>query len=97
MQVNGLGFVATLSYSKAVTETEQAILDKLLELESAVADVNKEAKPDLLGIFSELDEMTLSLPRDTAPDLMHYMHKKSYQKARLFLQGKDPEQGECPR
>ena len=80
-----------------MTETEQAILDKLLELESAVAGVNKEAKPDLLGIFSELDEMTLSLPRDTSPDLMHYMHKKSYQKARLFLQGKDPEQGECPR
>ena len=80
-----------------MTETEQAILDKLLELESAVADVNKEAKPDLLGIFSELDEMTLSLPRDTASDLKHYMHKRSYQKARLFLQGKDPEQGECPR
>ena len=79
-----------------MTETEQAILDKLLELESAVAGINKEVKPNLLGIFSELDEMTLSLPKDTAPDLMHYMHKKSYQKARLFLQGKDPEQGECP-
>ena len=79
-----------------MTETEQAILDKLLELESAVAGVNKEAKPDLLAVFSELDEMTLSLPKDTAPDLLHYMHKKSYQKARLFLQGKDPEQGECP-
>ena len=80
-----------------MTETEQAILDKLFELESAVANVNKDAKPDLLGIFSELDKMTLSLPRETAPDLMHYMHKRSYEKARLFLQGKDPEQGECPR
>ena len=80
-----------------MTEIEQAILDKLLELESAVADVNKEVKPDLLGIFSELDEMTFSLPKGTSPDLLHYMHKKSYQKARLFLQGKDPEQGECPR
>ena len=73
-----------------MTETEQAILDKLFELESAVANVNKDAKPDLLGIFSELDKMTLSLPRETAPDLMHYMHKRSYEKARLFFAGKGP-------
>lgn len=96
MQVNGLGFVATLSYSKAVTETEQTILNTLLELESAVAGINTEAKADLLAIFSRLDELTFSLPKDTSPELLHYLHKKSYQKARLFLQGKDPEQGECP-
>ena len=62
-----------------MTEIEQAILDKLLELESAVADVNKEVKPDLLGIFSELDEMTLSLPKGTSPDLLHYMKLRSRQ------------------
>ena len=79
-----------------MTDTEQAILDTLLELEDAVGRVNAEPKPDLVGLFSRLDELTAQLPRGTSPDLLHYMHKKSFQKARLFLQGQDPEQGDCP-
>ena len=79
-----------------MTETEQAILDTLLELEDAVSRVKAEPKPDLVGLFSRLDELTAQLPHGTSPDLLHYMHKKSYQKARLFLQGQDPEQGTCP-
>ena len=46
--------------------------------------------------FARLDELTAQLPKDTSRDLLHYLHKKSFQKARLFLQGQDPEQGECP-
>ncbi len=95
-QVNGLGFVGTLRYACGMTETEQAILDTLLELEDAVARVNTEPKPDLMGIFGRIDELTAALPKGTSPDLMHYMHKKSFEKARLFLQGQDPEQGDCP-
>ena len=79
-----------------MTETEQAILDTLLELETAVAQVTAEPKPDLVGLFGRLDALTAQLPRGTSPDLLHYMPKKSYQKARLFLQGQDPEQGACP-
>jgi hypothetical protein len=85
-----------LRYFNPMTETEQAILDTLLELETAVAQVNAEPKPDLVGLFGRLDALTTQLPRGTSPDLLHYMHKKSYQKARLFLQGQDPEQGDCP-
>jgi hypothetical protein len=95
-QVYGLGFVGTLGYFIHVTGTEQSILDTLLELEEAVAQVNKESKPDLMAIFNRLDELTTQMPKDAHPDLLHYLHKKSYLKARLFLQGKDPEQGECP-
>lgn len=91
-----LGFDLNLRYFKRMTETEQAILDTLLELEAAVGRVNAEPKPDLVGLFSRLDELTAQLPRGTSPDLLHYMHKKSFQKARLFLQGQDPEQGDCP-
>ena len=91
-----LGFDSNLRYFKRMTETEQAILDTLLELEAAVGRVNAEPKPDLVGLFSRLDELTAQLPRGTSPDLLHYMHKKSFQKARLFLQGQDPEQGDCP-
>ena len=64
-------------------------------LEDAVAQVNAKPKPDLVGLFGRLDDLTAQLPRGTSPDLLHYMHKKSYQKARLFLQGQDPEQGTC--
>lgn len=79
-----------------MTETEQAILDTLIGLEEAVGHVQADPKPDLLAIFGRLDALTTSLPRGTSPDLLHYLHKKSYQKARLFLQGQDPEQGDCP-
>ena len=80
-----------------MTETEQSLLDTLLELEAAVANVNADPKPDLLALFSRLDELTAELPKDAPRDLLHYLHKKSFQKARLFLQGQDPEAGTCPQ
>ncbi|MBW8865450.1 MAG: hypothetical protein JF609_11135, partial [Verrucomicrobia bacterium] len=54
-------------------------------------------KPNLLLLFAHLDELTGKLPRNTDPTLLHYMHKKSYEKARLFLQGRDDENqlGNC--
>jgi len=55
------------------------------------------SKPDLLPIFTRLDELAKQLPRDTDPALLHYLHKKSYEKARLFLQGREAENqaGNC--
>ncbi len=78
-----------------MTTTEQQLLDVLLELESAIDKVNADPKPDLMAIFSRLDDLSNQMPKDASPDLLHYLHKKSYQKARLLLQGQDPEQGEC--
>ena len=54
-------------------------------------------KPSLLPIFSRLDELTRQLPSGADPSLLHYLHKKSYEKARLFLQGRDAENqaGNC--
>ena len=80
-----------------MTATEQQLLDALLELEDAIARINAEPKPDLMKIFGRLDELTAGMPKDSPPDLLHYLYKKSYRKARLFLQGQDPEQGACPR
>ena len=94
-QVNGLGYVGTLLYACGMTDTEQALLDTLLELETAVALVNADPKPDLMSLFNRLDELTAALPEDTPRDLLHYLHKKSFQKARLYLQGADPEAGSC--
>ena len=90
-----LGFAIKLRYNSGMTDTEQVLLDTLLELEIAVANVNAEPKPDLIGLFARLDELTAQLPKDTPRDLLHYLHKKSFQKARLYLQGADPEAGSC--
>jgi hypothetical protein len=85
-------------YRLTMTETERDILAALLELESAVASMpTANPKPNLVVMFSRIDELTRQLPRDTDPSLLHYLHKKSYEKARLFLQGRDAEnaQGNC--
>jgi hypothetical protein len=77
---------------------EAKILDALLELERAVASLpTASPKPNLLPLFQRLDELTSQLPRGTDPSLLHYLHKKSYEKARLFLQGRDAENqaGHC--
>lgn len=81
-----------------MTETERQILDTLLELEQTIQSMpTANPKPSLLPLFSRLDQLTAGLPRGTDPSLLHYLHKKSYEKARLFLQGRDSENatGNC--
>ena len=71
-----------------MTETEKAILDTLLDLEAKVQQMKTaNPKPNLMPIFARLDELTAQLPRGTDPELLHFLHKKSYEKARLLLQG----------
>ena len=50
-------------------------------------------------LLTRLDELTRALPANTAPALLHYLHRKSYEKARLWLEGRDAEnaRGSCPR
>jgi hypothetical protein len=70
-----------------MTIIEQQILDTLVALETAAAQMQiAHPKPDLLPIFSRIDNLARQLPRGTEPDLLHYLHKKSYQKARVLLQ-----------
>ncbi|MEW6160021.1 MAG: hypothetical protein AB1813_21540 [Verrucomicrobiota bacterium] len=81
-----------------MTETEQHILETLLELEATVRRMPAaQPKPSLLPLFSRLEALTAQLPRGTDPTLLHYLHKKSYEKARLHLQGRDAENqaGNC--
>ncbi len=81
-----------------MTEQESAILRTLIELESAVKSMpTANPKPNLLPIFARLDELTSHLPKNVSSDLLHYLHKKSYEKARLFLEGRDAENqaGNC--
>jgi hypothetical protein len=70
-----------------MTLVEQQILDHLLALQAAVARMSTATpKPDLLPIFLRLDELTRQLPPGTEPDLLHFLHRKSYQKACALLQ-----------
>jgi len=63
------------------------LLDALIELDHAVKSMpTANPKPNLLPLFSRLDELTRQLPRETEPQLLHYLHKKSYEKARLHLE-----------
>ena len=64
-----------------------AALTQLAETVKGMPAANP--KPSLLPVFSRLDDLTRQLPRDADLTLLHYLHKKSYEKARLFLQGRD--------
>ena len=80
------------------TAMEQTLLDALLELELAGKALRTaNPRPDLPALFARIDELAEQLPRNTNPALLHYLQKKSYEKARLFLQGRDAENqvGNC--
>ena len=81
-----------------MSETEQAILNELNELDAAVKSMpTAGSKPNLLPIFQRLDLLASQLPKGAHPDLLHYLNRKSYEKARLLLEGRDPEtaRGNC--
>jgi len=81
-----------------MTTIEKSILDSLIELDNAVkAMARANPKPDLQAIFARLEDLGRQLPPDADPNLKHYLHRKSYEKARLFLQGRDAENaaGNC--
>jgi hypothetical protein len=81
-----------------MTAIEQTILQALVELDQAVKSMpTANPKPNLLPLFNRLDQLARELPPQTDPQLLHYMHKKSYEKARLFLEGRDAENvaGNC--
>jgi hypothetical protein len=81
-----------------MSQTERALLQALVELDAAVKSMpTANPKPNLMPMFSRLDELTRQLPKNASPDLLHYLHKKSYEKARLWLEGRDAEnaRGNC--
>ena len=70
-----------------MTEIETQLLQTLLQLEK-VAEAMPAAKPkaDLRPLFARVDELAKQLPASADPQLRHFLQRKSYQKARLFLQ-----------
>ena len=80
------------------TPIEADLLNAILALDAAVKTMlPANPNPSLLPLFARIDELTRNLPSNTDPTLLHYLHKKSYEKARLFLQDRDVENqlGNC--
>lgn len=88
----------TTASRAGLNKTEQEILQALIDLDARVKGMpTANPKPDLRPLFARLDELAARLPPDTAQDLRHYLHRKSYEKARLWLEGRDAEnaRGSC--
>lgn len=83
-----------------MTETERQLLNALTALDSAVKGMSTSGgKPNLPAHFATIDQLATQLPRSTAPDLLHYLQKKSYEKARLWLEAElsQIQKGGCRR
>jgi hypothetical protein len=75
-----------------VTETEKEILTALRDLDAAVQSMaTATTKPNLISLFSRIDALRSQLPKNADQNLLHYLHKQSYEKARLWLEGRDDE------
>jgi hypothetical protein len=80
------------------TPLENDLLTALIDLANAVQALSKtHPQPNLLPLFARIDDLTLQLPREADPTLLHYLHRKSHEKARLFLSGREAENrvGNC--
>ncbi len=75
-----------------MTQLERTLLSALNDLDRTVKSrATAEPKPPLQPLLARVDELTGRLPRDSDPNLLHYLHRKSYEKARLWLMGRDGE------
>lgn len=83
-----------------MTELERNILIALTELDATVKTMPAaNPKPDLRPLFQRIEELAEQLPHGTAPDLLHYLQRKSYEKARQWLEGcfAEIQKGGCTR
>lgn len=81
-----------------MNDTERQILANLQELDQAVRSMRTATtKPNLVPLFQKIDSLRDTLPKGADPQLLHYLHKQSYEKARLWLEGRDAENaaGSC--
>ena len=81
-----------------MTELEKNILGSLVELDDLVKSMTTaNPKPNLVPLFAKLDQFGRDLPSSADPSLRHYLAKKSYEKARLWLEGREAEnqRGNC--
>jgi len=70
-----------------MTAIEKQVWETLVELDGLVKSMaTASPKPNLIPLFSRLDELAGQLPPGTPPELRHYLQRKSYEKARVLLE-----------
>jgi hypothetical protein len=98
--ISGMAKFSSNDYSFYMTKLERDILNHLIKLEATVkAMPTANPKPNLLPLFQQIQDLADQLPRGTAPDLLHYLQKRSYEKARQWMEGRYAEiqKGGCVR
>ncbi len=81
-----------------MTGIEHELLTALRDLEhGAQAAKAARPRPDLSALLARIDGLAARLPKLGHPDLLHYLERKSYDKARRWLEGRDTEspRGTC--
>ncbi|MBX3732534.1 MAG: hypothetical protein KF791_08065 [Verrucomicrobiae bacterium] len=63
---------------------ESRLLTALMKLDAAVGSGAADVRP----LLAALDRMTGELPSSADPELVHFLRRRSYEKARLFLLGR---------
>jgi hypothetical protein len=70
-----------------MNEIEQQLLAALVELERLVGEMPKmQPKPDLRPLFARIEDLGEKNHPGNDPQLLHFLHRKSYQKARVWLE-----------
>jgi len=71
---------------------ERHLLDALWALDRTVAAMNTTGvKPNLHPIFTLIDGLAMRLPKESSPQLLHFLQNRSYTAARLWLEGRKQE------
>lgn len=80
-----------------MTPPEQELHAALVALEMAVANQVGGRRVDLLPLFARIDDLGAALPADADPQLRHFLERKSFAKARLWLENRRAEitRGRC--
>jgi hypothetical protein len=69
-----------------MTENEKALHAALVELEAAAKPAPEgSTRPDLMILLARIDRLTVEMPPETDRELLHFLHRKSYEKARQWL------------
>jgi hypothetical protein len=80
-----------------VTDKERDFLDALAALEEGLkAPGNGGAHADVRGLLRKLEDAALTLLPEADRELKHYLERKSHEKARLYLLGRDHENEKGP-
>lgn len=75
-----------------MTQLEIQLHSALLDLGRAVNQMAATKQPvDLLPLFARIDQLGAQLPPGTDPQLLHFLQRKSFEKAILWLEGRKAE------